>query len=70
MEAIIFAITFVFGTLKLLTWSKLFHTKFENTIHVLLGIEEKKRFLIWLENVAYMGSLCYQVYFFYNIILK
>ena len=69
MEAILFAITFVFGTLRLLTWSKLFHTQFDNTIHVLLGVTDKTKLLVWLENALYIGSLLYQVYFFYNLIL-
>lgn len=70
MEGIIFAITFVLGTLRLLTWTKLFHTRFDNTIHALLGIEEVNRFVSWLQNVVYIGSLCYQTYFLYNLIIK
>jgi len=70
MEGILFAITFVFGTLRLLTWSVAFSNHFTDTIHALLGLKEKKRFLVWLEQVLFIGSLVYQVYFFYNLIIK
>ena len=70
MEGILFAITFVFGTLRLLTWSVAFNNQFNDTIHVLLGLKEKLRFLVWLEQVLFIGSLVYQVYFFYNLKIK
>jgi len=68
MEDILFVITFVFGTLKLLTRTRLFDIKFDSMVSALLAVQRESWFTKWLDYAVYIASLGYQTMFFYQLL--
>jgi len=67
METILFTVSFVFGTLRLLTFTKLFEKNLIGIINVILPYKEGASgfttFLAYLDYLIFYACLLIQVYF-------
>ncbi len=68
---ILFIISFIFGTLRLLTFTKIFNSRipfFLDSIFHYIAQEQSliRGILFWIDIVLFYGFLGYQVYFWFN----
>lgn len=66
METVLLSITFVFGVLRLLTFTPVFQKNLSGIIEVILPIGDYhpiSKFLDWFEYIIFYFSLCYQAWY-------
>lgn len=66
INEILFALTFVYGTLKFLTLTNMFHTTLNGIIKTFLP--NRKVISKWIDVVFFYFCLCYQAWFWYKVI--
>jgi len=70
MEALVFAFTFLFGVLRLITFIKVFDATISTFFGGLFGVTNSRHtviggILVWTDNAIFYGSLFYQIWFWY-----
>lgn len=63
METILFILTFVFGTLRLLMFTKLSESRLIGILSLIFN-KKRNKFINYLDVIIFYASLYYQVYFF------
>jgi hypothetical protein len=63
---ILFVFTFVFGALRLISFTKLFEYKIESFIQAISPFKLNE-FWAYLNKLVFFGCLCYQTYFWFSI---
>jgi hypothetical protein len=71
MYTLLVLLTFLFGTLRLLTFTKLFTSFLETPFKAIFGITNKEKtvlggLIVWLDNTFFYFSLIFQAYFWFH----
>lgn len=64
MQTILFIFTFIFGTLRLLTFTKLFNMHLSGFIEVVLPND--RDFWKYVDYLIFYGSIGYQIWFWFK----
>lgn len=65
IETVLFVITFVFGTIKLLSLTKMFDIKTHGLVEAVSPFSLNE-FWTYVNTLAFYASLCYQTYFLFT----
>lgn len=68
INTILFTFTFIFGTLRLLSYTQIFKASFPGILDLLVPVK-LSNFIKWLDNVIiFYACIAYQVWFWFSFL--